>query len=134
MLSRRAFILSLAAATVSAAPALAQFSNDDYDNAESAAMSAGRDAARVARLRHVSGVSAFNMRFRNTASVPFQFDRSPQAFGITVEKNRNGIAALRSALRNNPATARALAAHHIAIGRIAGVRISSGGWLTVYFQ
>jgi hypothetical protein len=134
MPTRRTFVLSLAAVAASAAPALAQYASDDYDNAENAAMSAGRDAGRIARLRRVSGVSALNMRFRNTAGVPFEFDRSPQAFGLTVEKNRTGIATLRAALRKNPATAKALAARGIAIGRIAGVRISSGGWLTVYFQ
>jgi hypothetical protein len=133
-LTRRSLALSLAALALSGAPALAQYANDDYDNAEQAIISAGRDAARVARLRHVAGISAFNMRFRNTASVPFEFDRSPQQLGIAAERHAGEIAALRAALRKNPATASALAAHGIPVARVVGVRLSFGGWLTVYFQ
>ena len=36
------------------------------------------------------------MRFRNTASVPFEFDRSPQQIGITVEKHAGEVASLRA--------------------------------------
>ena len=132
LLNRRNFALSLAALAVGSTPALAQYDSTAYDDAELAVLSAAKTARTVAGLRHVSGVSVINMRFRAFASVPFEFDRSPQQLGITVDRHMGEVNRLRSALRNNRATAAALAARGIAVSRVAGARVSSGGWLTVY--
>lgn len=134
MLNRRALLFSLAASTVSAAPAFAQSSGQVYDDAELAVLDAGKTARTVSALRAVSGVSAINMRFRNSMSVPFEFDGSPQQLGITVDRHIGEVRRLRAALAGNRATARALAAHGISPGRVVGAKVSRGGWLTVYLQ
>lgn len=134
MINRRALLLSLAAIAASAAPAVAQFDSQAYDDAELAVLDAGKTARTVAALRAVSGVSAINMRFRNSMSVPFEFDRSPQQLGITVDRHMGEVKRLRAALAGNRATARALAAHGISPRRVVGAKVSRGGWLTVYLQ
>ena len=131
-LTRRAFGLSLAALALSPTPSFAQFDNQAYDDAEIAVLSAGTAARRVAALRHVAGISAYNMGFKTTP-MRFDFDRTAQSLGITADRHAGEVASLRAALRRNPATAHALAAHGIAIARVIGIHISSGGWLTVYF-
>lgn len=133
-LTRRTFALSLAALAMGATPALAQFDSMDYDDAELAVLSAGKAASQVAALRRVSGISVTNMNFRTAARVPFEFDRSPQQLGITVDRHRGEVNRLRAALRRNPATARALAARGISANRVVGAKVSRGGWLRLYVQ
>lgn len=121
-------VLPLAAPLV--APALA-FGSDDGFAAQSAILSAGSRAAAVRRLGAVPSVGVIDLRIRY---VPRFSSDEPDVseYRISAAKNHAGINRLRAALGANPVTRAAMARHHISIGRVVGVVISSNGSLRVF--
>ncbi len=124
-------LLSLAPVTLAPVSSMAQVSTMDVTRAESAILSAGTRAAIVAHIKSVPSVGVINLAFRTTPS--FNSDLpDPAEFRISAGKNINGINRLRAALTANPATRKALASHGIAVNRVVGVDVSSGGSLRLY--
>jgi len=125
-------VVLLAAPAISAAPLVAQVTAIDTHMAQSAIMSAGSRAARVA---HIAGVPSVGVVRLDVRTVPrFRDDSIPDVaeFRILAQKYSGGIGKLRSALRGNPATREALASRGIAVGRVVGAQISSNGSLRLY--
>lgn len=131
---RRRDVISLVAllplAATLAAPALG-FGGDDSFAAQSAIMSAGARAAAVRRLGAVPSVGVIDLRIRYVPR--FRSDEPDVSeYRISAAKNQAGINRLRAALGANPVTRAAMAHHHISIGRVVGVVISSNGSLRVF--
>jgi hypothetical protein len=125
-------IALVASPAVTSLPLSAQVSEVDVHMAESAIISAGSRAARVARIDHVPSVGVIRLDFR---SVPrFRNDSIPDVseFRILAEKHARGIARLQAALNRNPATREALVDHGISVRRGVGAQISSNGSLRLY--
>jgi GrpB-like predicted nucleotidyltransferase (UPF0157 family) len=110
---------------------IAQVSEDDAQNAQSAIVFAGSRAARVAAIRDVPDVGVVNLNarrgFRSGDSVP-----EPEEFRISAAKNAAGIRRMRAALRANPVTRRELAERGISVNAVVGVNVSSSGSLRLY--
>jgi hypothetical protein len=109
----------------------AQVSEVDAQDAQSAILSAGSRAGRIAGIDDVPGVGVVNL------NIPRSFHRSdsiprPEEFRISAAKNAAGIRRMQKALRANPVTRAALADHGVAVNSIVGVTISSSGSLRLY--
>ena len=96
-------------------------------------MSAGSRAAAVRALKQVPSVGVVRLDIRRS---PRMFDDSGlpdvSEFRIAAGRHAAGIAKLRSALKANPVTRKALAARGIPVNRVVGVRIGSNGSLRLY--
>jgi hypothetical protein len=110
---------------------LAQVSEIDAQDAESAILSAGTRAGRIAAIREVPSVGVVNLNYHRG---PLRDDSipEPQEFRISAAKHAAGIRRMRAALRANPVTREALAAHGVSINAIIGVKVSSNGSLRLY--
>ncbi len=120
----------LPSAVFASVPALA-FDQSDAQDAESAMLSAGSRAQRVRQLRNVPSVGVVDLHIRTQprfrTNVP-----DISELRIMAERNAGGIARLRRALAANPVTRDYLESHGIDIGRVVGVKISSGGPLRLF--
>lgn len=130
--------LALAALLFTAVPAAlptaahAQMSSQEATMATVAIMSAGQRAAAVARIDHVPAVGAVRLK-RQIMRLNEEDDGADFTnFAAEASRHHAGIARLRAALARNPATAEALARHHIDIGDVVGVMVSSNGSLRLY--
>ncbi len=124
--------LAMLIALVNWAPAsFAQVSEIDAQDAQSAILSAGSRAGRVAAIREVPSVGVVNLNtrrgFLGNDSVP-----SREEFRISASKNAGGIRRMQGALRSNRVTRAALAEHGVSPGAVVGVTISSNGSLRLY--
>ena len=127
-----AMALGVNLASLGPALAMAPVSEIDASSAESAILSSGKTAAKIAHLSQVPSVGAIDLSFRRNASDNGDIPNATQ-FGIMVEKHAGGVSALRQALSANPVTRAALREHNLAIGKIVGADVSSNGSLRLYF-
>jgi hypothetical protein len=93
----------------------------------------GATAAKVSKIRAVPSIGVVNLRFvaKPRLFADSDFDTIDD-YRLTVERNYAGVKRLRAALRNNPATRRALAEAGISVARIVAADVSSNGSLRVY--
>ena len=127
-----AALLLAAAPAAFSLPALAQMSSQEATMATTAIISAGQRAAAVARIDHVPSVGAVRLK-RQIMRLNEEDDGADFTnFASEASRHQAGIARLRAALARNPATAEALARHHIDIGDVVGVMVSSNGSLRLY--
>lgn len=127
-----AALLLAAAPAASSLPALAQMSSQEATMATAAIISAGQRAAAVARIDRVPSVGAVRLK-RQIMRLNEEDDGADFTnFAAEAARHQSGIARLRAALARNPATAEALARHHIDIGDVVGVMVSSNGSLRLY--
>lgn len=128
---------ALAALLFTAAPAAlvtaaaAQVSSQEATMATTAIISAGQRAATVARIDRVPAVGAVRLK-PQIMRLNEEDEGDFTNFAAEASRHHAGIARLRAALARNPATARALARHHIDISDVVGVMVSSDGSLRLY--
>lgn len=111
-------------------PAALAFHDTEVPQIEAAIMSAGSRALQVPGIKKVPSVGVLNLRIIHVPGASNIIDINE--FRIMAQHRAGGIAKLRSALKANPVTRKALAKHGVNIDRVIGVRISSGGSLRVY--
>jgi hypothetical protein len=131
MLKMSSFILALGISFATAGTATAQFNMIDETEAFSAIESASTAASRIRTITHVPAVGVI---WLNVQSLPLWDSREADEsdYRIAASRHPAAINRLRAALRANPATRKALAAHGISIDRVVGVRVGSHGALRIF--
>lgn len=126
-----ALFAALSLAPLAATTGLAQVGQPEVRQAESAMTFAASRASAVRRLKQVSSVGVIRLdTLRRQYLRDDGFDISE--LYIYAEKHAAGINRLRSALKANPVTRRALQPRNIPLHRVIGVQIGSNGALRVY--
>lgn len=122
-------LLLLALLGVASGDSHAQLTEDNFNSAISAMMSANTRAAKVGNVAQVPSVTVIRLRQIVVFSLG---EPSVPAIEISAQKNAAGIARLRAALRANPVTRAALADKGVPVDRIVAVDVFSNGALRVY--
>jgi hypothetical protein len=94
-------------------------------------MRAGATAAKIRTLKAVPSVGLVDLSKRRGPRYASEFDAIID-YRLGVQRNAGGVKSLRSSLRNNPVTRKALTSRGIPIGRVVGVDVGSNGALRVY--
>jgi hypothetical protein len=94
-------------------------------------MRSGSTASKIAKIDVVASVGVVNLRLIARPRIYAEGDTIPD-FRVSIEKNYSGIKRLRSALKANPATRRALAARGISISRVVAADVYSSGSIRAY--
>ena len=124
-------VMALLLLPVSAAPASARTVLHSGAPVEAIIMRAGSTASRVSRIKSVPSVGVVNLHQIAAPRLYSDWD-TVDDYRLNIERNYAGIKRLRSALKTNPATRRALASRGIAISRVVAADVSSNGSLRLY--
>jgi hypothetical protein len=124
-------VMALLLLPVSAAPASARTALQSGVPVEAIIMRAGSTAGKISRIRSVPSVGVVNLHRVAAPRLLSDWD-TVDDYRLNIERNYAGIKRLRSALKANPATRRALADRGIAISRVVAADVSSNGSLRLY--
>jgi hypothetical protein len=124
-------IMALLVMPLSAAPAFAGRLGDFGVPVDAVMMRAGSTAGKISNIRSVPSVGVVNLRLVAKPRIYSDWD-NVDAYRVSIDRNYSGIKRLRSALKSNPVTRRALSSRGIAISRVVGVDVSSNGSLRLY--
>ena len=124
-------ILVLIGSLSSANLAMSQIDSSTYSEAQSAILSANRDASAVQILHNIPAVGVIIVR-RGYSYILGDGGESVATLILSAEKSHSEIAKLRAALLTNPVTRTALKVHGIVPSRVIGVRISTNGSLRIF--
>jgi hypothetical protein len=94
-------------------------------------MRAGSTASKISIIEQVPSVGVVNLRSIARPRIYSDWDNIDD-FRLNIDRNYSGIKRLRSALKSNPATRRALAARGLSISRIVAADVYSNGSIRVY--
>lgn len=131
-LSRLAAAMALASAVIGVPMAEARSNLVAGVPVDATIMRAGSTAQKISHIKNVPSVGVINLRRDTSSRFIGDYTDTLQEYRLTVEKNAAGIKRLRSALRANPVTRRALAAHGISLSRVVAVDVGSNGSLRIY--
>ena len=123
-------LMALLLMPLSAAPGSAASGFRSGVPVEAVIMRAGAAASKISHIRSVPSVGVVNLKRFAPRLLRDDYDYSD--YKVSVEKNYAGVQRLRNALKSNPSTRRALAAHGIAISRVVAADVYSNGSIKVY--
>ncbi len=124
-------IMALLALPLSAAPVSARSTLQSGVPVDALIMRAGSTAGKIAGIDHVRSVGVVNLHRVARPRMYNDWD-TVDDFRLNIDKNYSGIKRLRSALRANPATRRALANRGISINDVVAADVYSNGSIRVY--
>lgn len=110
---------------------MSQIDSSTYSEAQSAILSADRDASAVQILHNVPAVGVIIVR-RGYSLILGDSGESVATLILSAEKSHSAIVKLRAALVSNPVTLTALKVHGIMPSRVIGIRISTNGSLRIF--
>jgi hypothetical protein len=124
-------VMALLLLPLSAAPVSARSLLQSGVPVDALIMRAGSTASKISIIEQVPSVGVVNLRSIARPRIYSDWDNIDD-FRLNIDRNYSGIKRLRSALKSNPATRRALAARSISISRIVAADVYSNGSIRVY--
>jgi hypothetical protein len=124
-------VMALLLLPLSAAPVSARSLLQSGVPVDALIMRAGSTASKISIIEQVPSVGVVNLRSIARPRIYSDWDNIDD-FRLNIDRNYSGIKRLRSALKSNPATRRALAARGLSISRIVAADVYSNGSIRVY--
>jgi hypothetical protein len=124
-------VMALLLLPLSAAPASARSTLQSGVPVDALILRSGSVAAKVAEIDVVSSVGVVNLRSVARPRIYSDWD-TVDDYRVNIDRNYSGIKRLRSALKANPVTRRALASRGISISRVVAADVYSNGSIRVY--
>lgn len=124
-------VMALLLLPLTAAPVSARSLLQSGVPVDALVMRAGTTARKISDIKSVPSLGVVNLRHVARPRLESDWD-TVDNFRINVDRNYSGIQRLRSALKANPATRRALAAGGISISRVVAADVYSNGSIRVY--
>jgi hypothetical protein len=124
-------VMALLLLPLTAAPVSARSLLQSGVPVDALVMRAGATARKISDIKSVPSLGVVNLRHVARPRLESDWDNVDD-FRINVDRNYSGIQRLRSALKADPATRRALAAEGISISRVVAADVYSNGSIRVY--
>jgi hypothetical protein len=124
-------VMALLLLPLTAAPVSARSLIQSGVPVDALVMRSGATAGKISTIKAVPAIGVVNLR--HVARPRFESDwDTVDDFRVNIDRNYAGIKRLRSALKANPVTCRALEAKGISIGRVVAADVYSSGAIRVY--